>query len=128
MTDTETEILSAFCDGEVVDPIAFAAALADPRGRDALVDFARLRAAVASVRPMPASLGQLRRSPSGARHRLWRWPALPAAAAIVLFLLATAWLLPVNWLARSRKADSPPSPSRVVRYEPGVDWHPEEGR
>ena len=60
MTDTHTETLSAFCDGEPVDPDRLAAALADAPSREALVDFARLRAAVASSRPLPDSLLRLR--------------------------------------------------------------------
>ena len=44
MTEIHTQILSAFCDGEIVDPDLFAGALADPHGRAALVDFSRLPA------------------------------------------------------------------------------------
>ena len=55
MTETHTALLSAFCDGQIVDPDQLADALADPRARDALVDFARLRAAVTSSHPLPAS-------------------------------------------------------------------------
>jgi hypothetical protein len=118
MSETHTEILSAFCDGEAVDPDLFAAALADPRGRDALVDFARLRAAVTSSHPLPASLAQLR---PAAHRRLQLWAAMSGAAAMLVLIAITFALLPRTWITRD-SGDTPPSPTRVVRYEPGVDW------
>ena len=128
MTETPTEILSAFCDGRVVDPKALASALVDPHARAALVDFAGLRAAIAPAAPLPASLEHLRPPPTRANRRLSTRPVVPAAAAIVLFLLAAAYLWPPDWWTRSRPIDSPPSPTRVMRYEPGVDWNPEDMR
>jgi hypothetical protein len=119
MTENHTEVLSAFCDGEIVDPDLFAAALADQHARAALVDFARLRAAVAPVGALPASLGALR-GPE-ARPRVARWAM--ASAAAVLLIVAAASLLPRISFTKSTD-QSPPPPSRVVRYEPGVDWHP----
>jgi negative regulator of sigma E activity len=123
MTDAHTEVLSAFCDGEAVDPDALAAALADPAGREVLVDFARLRAAVVSTAPMPASLARLRPSAIRRVHG-WSGRAAVAAAAAVVFLLMTAWFAPRPWFTGGGRGNAPPSPSRVVRYEPGVDWHP----
>jgi hypothetical protein len=119
MTEIHTQVLSAFCDGEIVDPDLFAAALADPHGRAALVDFARLRAAVAPAGPLPASLASLRRSPA----RFTAWAVTAAAAALVLLIVAVASLLPPTFFTRSID-QSPPAPSRVMRYESGVDWHP----
>ncbi len=125
MTENHTEILSAFCDGEIVDPDAFADALADAPARAALVDFARLRAAVAPVGALPASLGELRRSPE--RPTAPRWAMVAAAAAMVLLIVAAASLLPRISFTESND-QVPPAPSRVMRYEPGVDWHAEGGR
>jgi hypothetical protein len=125
MSDTHTEILSAFCDGEVVDPDVLAEALADSRARDALIDFARLRAAVAVTTRVPASLAGLRDSP--ARPRLGGWTVVAAAAAMVLLIVVSAALLPRTLFTRSTD-QSPPSPSRVLRFEPGVDWHSQGGR
>ena len=125
MTENHTEILSAFCDGEIVDPDELSAALADPRARDALIDFARLRAAVAPVESLPASLGTLRRAP--VRSALGGWTVMAAAAAVLLLIVAVASLLPRTLFTRT--ADQPPpSPTRVLRFEPGVDWHAEGGR
>jgi hypothetical protein len=119
MSDTHTEILSAFCDGEAVDPDLFAAALADPRGREALVDFARLRAAVTSSHPLPASLTRLR--PAAVR-RPQLWAAVAGAAAMLVLVALTAALLPRAWFGEA--GTRPPAPDRVIRYEPGVDWSP----
>ena len=120
MTDLQTEAISAFCDGEIVDPDLLAAALADPRGREALVDFARLRAAVGPAGALPASL-------AGLRPRIHVWTMAVAAAAMVLLIVAAASLLPRS--LTTRNADqSPPSPTRVLRFVPGVDWHAEGGR
>ena len=118
MTETHTEILSAFCDGRIVDPDQLADALADPRARDALVDFARLRAAVTSSHPLPASLTRLRPAPV---RRPQLWAAMAGAAAMLVLVALTVALLPRTWIARDT-TDGPPSPTRVLRYEPGVDW------
>jgi len=124
MTEIHTQVLSAFCDGEIIDPDLLAAALADPQGRAVLTDFARLRAAVAPSGPLPASLGEMRRS---SRPRLGAWTMVAAAAAMVLLMVAAASLLPRALFTKSTDP-VPPSPSRVVRYEPGVDWHAEGAR
>jgi hypothetical protein len=121
MTDTHTEVLSAFCDGAVVDPDLLAKALADPRARDTLVDFARLRAAVTSSHPLPGSLARLR--PAVVR-RPQLWAAAAGAAAMLVLVALTFAMLPRSWFIRDT-ADGPPPPSRVVRFEPGVDWGPE---
>jgi hypothetical protein len=117
MSELHSETLSAFCDGEIVDPERLRAALTDAQARDALVDFARLRAGVGSAASLPPSLNTLRPSRvpvSGVP----RWSAL-VAALLVLGVLSGA-LLSRLW---TRPADAPPSPTRVVRYVPGVDWH-----
>lgn len=121
MNETHTEVLSAFCDGEAVDPAMLALALADPHARDALVDFARLRAAVALTAPLPESLQRRRRAP--VLRRVF-WPAAAAIAAMLLVIVMSASLLLRVRESRSN-AGTPPVPTRVVRYVPGVDWHPE---
>jgi len=121
MIETHIELLSSFCDGAVVDPDRLAAALADPRARDALVDFARLRAAVASSHPLPDSLERLR--PAAVRRPQLR-AALAGAAAMLVLVALTFAMLPRGWFIRD-EADGPPPPARVIRYEPGVDWGPE---
>jgi hypothetical protein len=121
MTDTHSDVLSAFCDGAVVDPDLLAAALADPHARAALVDFARLRAAVASSGPLPESLTRLR--PAAVRRRQL-WAAFAGAAAMLALVALTFSMLPRSWFTGGA-TEGPPSPTRVVRFEPGVDWGPE---
>ena len=119
MTMIHTEILSAFVDGETVDPAHLAAALEDPEARGALIDFVRLReAARTDSEALPASLARLR--PAGPRFPGLRW----AAAAAVLVLMFVAGLMaPQPWRG-STSVDTPPQPTRIERFEPGVDWHP----
>jgi hypothetical protein len=117
MTDTHTEVLSAFCDGAIVDPDLFAEALANPRAREALVDFARLRAAIACSDPLPLSLDRL--PPPGRSHSAL-WAGLAGAAAMLVLVVLTFTLFPHTWFIR--QGEEPPAPSRVVSYQPGVDW------
>jgi hypothetical protein len=117
MSDTHTEVLSAFCDGAVVDPELLADALANPRAREALVDFARLRAAVACSDPLPTSLHRL--PPAGPR-RSALWAGLAGAAAMLVLVALTFTMLPRSRFIR--EGEAPPTPSRVVSYQPGVDW------
>jgi hypothetical protein len=121
MTDTHTEVLSAFYDGAAVDPNLLEAALEDPRARAALVDFARFRAAVTTSDPLPNALVALR---PAVRGRPQLWAALAGAAAMLALVALTVALLPDGWFRGSHDA-GPPSPTRVVRYQPGVDWAPE---
>ena len=128
MTDDHfTPAISAFVDGEPVDVDQLAAALEDPQGRAALIDFVRMRAAMrAGEPPLPASLASLR--PTGKRPfdslRSLRagWPAV--AALLVLVFLA-GLLAPRPWATNlDERAEAPPAPTRVERFTPGVDWHP----
>jgi hypothetical protein len=49
---------------------------------------------------------------------------LRRVAAVVVFLLATAGLADLGWRLRGEKpAEQPPRATRVLRFEPGVDWH-----
>lgn len=119
MNETHTAVVSAFLDNEPVDPDALGAALDDPEGRAALVDFVRLRQGLgAGTDPLPASLATLRRRPV-ARIAALRWSA--AAALLVLVFLA-GWLAPRPWTREALSAAAPPEPARVEKFEPGVDW------
>ena len=119
-TDTHTETLSALCDGETVDPEALAAALDDPAARRALVEFVRLRHSVNLDRaPLPRSLDALR---VGRLSILRATMPLPAVAALALLVLLGAWVMPRPWSTPS--TDTPPAPTRVIQYVPGVDWQP----
>ena len=127
-----SEILSAFVDGEPVDPGELARALGEAGARETLIDFVRLRMAVADDSgPSDAMVVAMRARLADAS----RWRArllLRLAAAVVVGSLATVGAYD---LARGRKAlrvDEPPVATRVIRFEPGVDWKaietPSKGR
>jgi hypothetical protein len=106
------EVISDFLDGEAFEPRALGEALADPNGRDLLIDFIVLRyAAQADDRVMVAE-PPARRSPK--RFLL--------AAAAVLVALAGGYQL-------GQRQDGPDSaePPAATRVVP-VDWRavPEE--
>ena len=116
MNEMHSELMSAFVDGEPVDPDSLAAALQDDEARQVLVDFVRLReAARRADREMPPSLATLRRKPA------WQMTVpLPAVAALVLVALLASWFMPRA--ARIDGPPDPPAPARTLTFEPGVDW------
>src|SRR5688572_25047876 len=105
--NTNHEVVSAFLDNEPFEPRALAEALADPAGRDVLIDFILLRhvaqseESASAVAPAPA----LR--PKGPLH----WAA---AAAVVVALLGG------YQLGQRQSADDsprPPAATRVVQSD-----------
>lgn len=122
MTEEFTNTVSAFVDGERVDPDRLAAALEDRDARTALVDFVRMRAAVRAGDPsLPASLNTFR----PARRAGWRALRWPAVAALLMLVFLAGLLVPRPWQATSAKSEiAPPAPARIEKFTPGVDWHP----
>ena len=121
MIDDYSHTISAFVDGEPVDPDHLAGALEDPEARAALVDFVRMRAAVrAGDPPLPTSLTTFRQRPV-AGFRLLRWPAV--AALLVLVFLAGLMVPRPSISGRDTGSGDPPPPTRVEKFTPGVDWH-----
>jgi hypothetical protein len=123
------EVISAFVDGEAIEASDLASALARPGAREALIDFVRLRSALADasapsdgfVRDMRSKLVERR------RNALSRPLRLVAAAAVLV--LASLGLLDLRRrLGVESQPDQPPPVARVIRYEPGVDWVPVQGR
>ena len=116
------EVISAFLDGESFDSNALASALAEPGGRELLLDLIALRAVVQEEAPATApavdacSLTRQRRL----------WVAAGFAAATLLFsvggALAMKELRPAS-TPTALEADVPPHPDRVVTFEPGLEWH-----
>jgi hypothetical protein len=100
------EVISDFLDGEAFDPQALGEALADPTGRDILIDFVVLRYAAQADDPVVAQ-SSARRPPN----------RLLLAAAAVLVALVGGYQLG----QRQAEPDStrPPAATRVVP----VDWH-----
>jgi hypothetical protein len=124
MSREPQEVLSSFMDGEAVAADELAAALLAPGAREALVDFAALRARLADddSRPSPA----LHRSMSQAfarRRRGPTWRILRAAAAVVVLALAAIGALSLKTRIEHPVADEPPRATRVIQFTPGVDWH-----
>jgi len=127
--DTDVkEVLSAFVDGERVEPVELASALGEPGAREALIDFVRLRAALADESgPSEGFAQEMRKQLDGRRSR--RLPRLAWLAAAAVFVLATLGALDLGRrLGSEGQTDQPPAVTRVIRYEPGVDWMPVQGR
>ena len=131
MTDIH-DVIAAFADGEPIDPESLKAALARPEGRDYLVDVLALRGLVTDRGAARAS------SASAARRRTASRPVRWASAAAVLFVSLVSGFA-VGWRTASWNTDtlpapvehvidlpaSPvaaPAPTRVIRFQSGVDW------
>jgi hypothetical protein len=123
------EVLSAFVDGERVAPGDLAVALSQPGAREALIDFVRMRVELSNdERPSVAFVERMRKRLGGIRRGGVQL-LLRVAAAMVVGVLATIGA--VDLLRGSRPGrghDDPPVVTRVIRFEPGVDWKPIEGR
>jgi hypothetical protein len=104
------EVVSAFLDDEPFDPADLARALADPGGRQLLLELVALRTLVRDEPIAPAARGV-----AGVSRP--KWIAVGFLAASVLFGAGAAWLLPP--LLRQQPADVPPTPQRVVTFETG---------
>jgi hypothetical protein len=104
------DVISAFLDDEPFDPAELAAALADPDGRQLLLDLVALRALVRDE-PIAAPV----RAAALSRPK---WIAVGFLAASILFGAGAAWLLPP--LLRQRRADVPPVPDRVITVDTGA--------
>jgi hypothetical protein len=123
-----SEVLSAFIDGERVDPEELAEALAEPGARETLVDFVLLRQAVSQGGdPSPEFVGRVRRK-LGAGASGWG-RVLRLAAAAVLAVLAVLGALDLAGFGLSPQpgGEGPPEAARELRFEPGVDWLPDGG-
>jgi hypothetical protein len=131
MSPDPLEILSALMDGEPVAPDVLAATLLAPAAREALIDFAGLRAELAAddARPSPRvyramDLGLGRRRGRGRAM----WHVLQSAAAVVVLALATLGVLSLRTRFYDRGPEEPPQATRVIQFTPGVDWHEGEPR
>lgn len=106
--NTNHEVISAFLDDEPFEPQALAEALADPAGRQELIDFVLLRHMAQSEE----SAGVVAPEPALRSKRL---PYLVAAAAVVVALLGGYQLGQVQPTDDSPR---PPAATRVVQSEP----------
>jgi len=117
------EVISALLDGEPVAPDVLAVALLAPGAREALVDFAGLRASLAAddARPSPVFYRAMDRI-LGRRARPV-WQVLRRTAAVVVLALAALGAISLGTRFRGNAADEPPRATRVIQFTPGVDWH-----
>lgn len=107
------DVISAFIDNEPFDSADLARALAEPAGRELLLDLLALRAVLqddsgitsAPLRPATAS------RPA--------WIAAGFLAASILFAIGSALLLPS--LLEQPRHDVPPRPDRVVTFDTAGD-------
>jgi len=105
------EVISDFLDGEAFEPRALGEALADPAGRDLLIDCVVLRYAAQADDSLMSAEPRVHRRPN----------RLLLAAASVLVALVGGYQLGYR---QARPDSTPPAATRVVT----VDWHsaPEE--
>jgi hypothetical protein len=127
------ETISAFIDGERIEPDQLKRALELPEGRDYLVDLLTLREAISGMGPVVS----VARKP----RPVWTVMRGTAAAAIVLLALAGGYAaglrvnVPVKRPAPRSETQiiavtSPseaPKPTRVIKLEPGVNWADSKG-
>lgn len=120
------EVISAFLDNEPFDAGELAHALAEPGGRELLLDLVALRQIVQEDAAVP---------PVAGNHRAWSrqrrtWVAAGFLAATIVFSIAAGIAAP-SLLNRAHpaagpstsEADVPPTPNQVVSFQPGLDWH-----
>jgi hypothetical protein len=126
MSPDPLEILSALLDGEAVAPDVLAAALLAPGAREALVEFAGLRAELAADDSTPSpGLYRAMDLAFGRRRERARpvWRLVQSAAAVVVLSLATLGVLSLRARFHDRGPQEPPPATRVIQFTPGVDWH-----
>jgi negative regulator of sigma E activity len=123
------EMLSAFLDGEDVDPGDLANALADRAARETLRDFALVRAGVLEDQDRPGSAFYERMERVLAKDRRatsWWGRAVavpvPALAAILVLSALLAGWAGLQRLTYQPPVERPPKPDRVLEFVEGVDW------
>lgn len=105
--NTNHEVISAFLDDEAFEPQALADALADPGGRELLIDFVLLR----HVAQSEESTSVVTPTPGRSKRSSY----LLAAAAVVVALLGGYQL---GQRQSTDDSPRPPAATRVVQSEP----------
>ena len=129
--------ISAYVDAESVERGAVLAALETEEGREALIEFTRLRLLTAvEGTPGPEFYARLRAeapvvAPPLRRPLAWTVGVGLAASLAVGFL--TGAMTFGAWFARADRADraisdTPPPAARVLEFQEGVDWHQIQSR
>ena len=129
MTD-HFELIAAFADGERIDANELAHALATSDGREYLIDLLTLRDVIDSQTRTAIRMPQTSARP--------RWPWLTLAAAVLAIVTVTTGYIAglrqgLIQSQSTRQASAPavdvpaPAPTRVIRFERGVDWQEQIG-
>jgi hypothetical protein len=125
--DAPLLVVEAFIDGEAIDLEALKQALAQPEGREHLVELLALRDAVWTMAPRGYSPVERTRTPVERGVRLF------AIAAGVLLSVATGYLAGQGTAPRAAESSGveaimdlsvapPPQPTHVIPLRPGVNW------
>jgi len=131
-----TEVVETFVDGEAVEPAELVAALAEPEGRQLLVDLLVLRGLVLG-HDAPRHLAVAAAAP----QKMSRWRLLSMAAGLAAVSIASGYVVGTRNASRSEavaavspastaarggsQAANPataPVPTQVIRLSNGVDW------
>jgi hypothetical protein len=135
MTDIY-DVIQAFADGEPVDPEELDRALADREGRAHLIDVLVLRGFVNE--PGLAPLAPVAVAPARVVARPLRWLSIAAlvtiAASVGGYVVGERAAsgkqrneLAATSATNSASAPAAPTPTRVIRLEPSVDWTEHRG-
>jgi hypothetical protein len=129
------DCVSAFADGEPVDPGQLDRALADAEGRAYLIDLLVLRG-LYGRRATVTAIPDVPEPPARATRLRW----FPAAAAVVVLSLLGGYVagrqsgerppatVPGPVGTQTETTVTAPAPTQVIRLEPGVDWSERGGR
>jgi len=129
------DVIAAFTDGELVDPVELTEALARPDGREHLIDLLALRGLITGQdleNRQRASVRRNRRAVSVVARRVLAAAAVLAIGVLGGFVAGRRLALsPAPSPASAAVAATPahfvgpsaaPEPTRVIRLENGVDW------
>lgn len=122
MTQDPATVISALLDGESVDTQDALNALDSADGRDAVAAFLRVRVLIADdgTTPSPAFYAHMRNAaPVIRRRHVRRQHAVVIVAIAALLVLA---FLSGSMLRVLRGEPNPPRATRVIAFQPGVDW------
>jgi hypothetical protein len=122
----DLEVLSAVLDGDSVDIARLEAALEHTEGRRVFVDFVRLRQAAGNdiAKPRREFYEEVVRDLTVNQPVRRRGLPFSLAAAAVLGAMLFGSMLDLNFVSQDPAPAGPPEPTRVLQFEPGVDWQP----
>jgi hypothetical protein len=126
MREEAMVVLSTLVDGEeITDLSVLAEALEAAEGRAVLLEFVRLRSAVRMDESRPGPSFYEHVLPIITPHGRWSRPrVVRSLAAAAVLVLGLAGLMDLGFRLRGTPAaEQPPRATRVLRFEPGVDWH-----